>query len=81
MAFGFIFLFITGYRDTGREVLGDKIWWDKLRPIHSMLMIIFAYLAINKSNNAWIILLIDVLFGLSNFLIFHYIQGNFSKLL
>jgi hypothetical protein len=77
---GFLFLYFTGYRDTGREVLGDKIWWNDLRPIHAILIISFSYLAINKSDKAWIVLLIDLLFGLTSFLLFHYNQGNFSKL-
>ncbi len=80
IAIGFMYLFITGSRKTGREVLGDKIWWDKLRPVHAIMFTMFGYLAITKSNNAWIVLLIDVLFGLFSFLFFHYKKGNFELL-
>jgi hypothetical protein len=79
-AIGFFYLFLTGSRQTGAEVFGGKIWWNDLRPIHSILYGLFAYLAITKNKNAWKVLLIDVLIGLFSFLIFHYNEGNFSKL-
>ncbi len=81
ISFGFMFIFLTGSRKTGREVIDDKIWWDNLRPIHALTYGLFAYLAINKNNTAWMILLIDVLFGLFSFLIFHYTEGNYNQLL
>lgn len=72
-------LFYKG-RDTGIEVLGDKIWWQKLRPIHLLLWLFFAYLAIQQNRLAWLVLLVDTLFGLSAFLIHHWMAGNFAKL-
>jgi hypothetical protein len=78
---GFIYIFITGSRKTGVEVFGGKIWWNDLRPVHALMYGLFAYNAINKNHNAWIFLLIDVIIGLISFLIFHYINGDFSKLL
>ena len=63
-AIGFSYIFLTGIRKTGREVFGDKIWWNKLRPIHALLYGLFAYNAINKNRKAWIYLLIDVIIGL-----------------
>lgn len=80
LSIGFMYLFITGTRKTGREVFGGKIWWDKLRPIHAIMFGMFGYLAITKSSNAWIVLLIDVIFGLFSFLLFHYMEGNFKLL-
>ena len=80
IAIGFMYLFITGSRKTGAEVLGGKIWWDKLRPIHAIMFAMFGYLSITKSSNAWLVLLIDVIFGLSSFLYFHYMEGDFSLL-
>ena len=77
---GFIYIFATDSRKTGAEVFGEKIWWNNLRPVHALLYGLFAYNAINKNHNAWIYLLIDVLIGLSSFLIFHYFNGDFSKL-
>ena len=78
---GFIYIFVTGSRKTGIETFGDKIWWNKLRPLHALFYGLFAYNAINKNPNSWIFLLIDVIIGLISFLIFHYINGDFSKLL
>jgi len=61
--------------------LGDKIWWKHLRPFHALLWGLFSYLAITGNRNAWIVLFIDILFGLSAFLVFHWNEGNFSKLM
>ena len=79
-AIGFLYLFFSGSRKTGTEVFGDKIWWNNLRPIHGLLYLLFAYNAIIGNINAWIYLLVDVLLGLASFLIFHYYNGDFSKL-
>jgi hypothetical protein len=77
---GFFYIYFTNSRQTGNEVFGDKIWWNNLRPIHGTLYAIFAYMALNRDPNSWIILLVDVIIGLSGFLYFHYNEGNFSKL-
>jgi len=70
-AIGFMYIYLTGVRQTGVEVFGDKIWWNNLRPIHGTLYFLFAYNAIKGNKNSWIYLLIDVLFGLTSFLIYH----------
>lgn len=80
-AFGFIYLYISGSRQTGVEVFGEKIWWNNLRPIHGILYFLFAYNAIIGNKNAWIYLLIDVILGLISFLIFHLYNGDFKKVL
>jgi hypothetical protein len=80
-AIGFIYIYLTGSRKTGPETMGEKIWWNDLRPIHSILYFLFAYNAIIGNKQAWIYLLADVLFGLISFLIHHYVNGDFSKLL
>jgi len=80
-AIGFIYIYLTGARKTGGEVFGEKIWWNDLRPIHSLLYFLFAYNAINGNKSSWIYLLIDVIIGLISFLTFHYFHGDFSKLL
>jgi hypothetical protein len=77
---GWFYIIFIGKRDTGLEVLGDKIWWKNLRPIHMLLWGFFAYLAINRNPMAYLVLLIDTLFGLSAFLIYHWSEGNFKKL-
>ena len=80
-AIGFIYIYLTRSRKTGPETFGEKIWWNNLRPIHSMLYFLFAYNAINGNKQAWIYLLVDVLFGLISFLIHHYVNGDFFKLI
>jgi hypothetical protein len=80
-AIGFIYIYLTGSRKTGPETMGEKIWWNDLRPFHSILYFLFAYNAIRGNKQAWIYLLVDVLFGLLSFLIHHYVNGDFSKFL
>ena len=80
-AVGFIYIYLTGTRKTGAEVFGEKIWWNNLRPIHSILYFLFAYNAIIGNKQSWIYLLIDVLIGLISFLIHHYMNGDILKLL
>lgn len=73
-AIGFIYIYITGTRKTGVGAFGGKIWWNNLRPIHSILYFLFAYNAIIGNKQSWIYLLVDVLIGLITFLIYHYIN-------
>jgi hypothetical protein len=76
---GWAFIIFTGSRKTGFEA-GGKIWWDSLRPIHMILYLLFAVLAISGNRHAWLVLLIDVLFGLFSFFIYHYKNGDFKNL-
>lgn len=55
-------------RDTGGEVLGGKIWWDHMRPIHAGLYLAFAVLALRGDSHAWFPLALDVIIGLSAFI-------------
>jgi hypothetical protein len=80
-AIGFLYIYFTGSRKTGVEVFGEKIWWNDLRPLHSFIYFLFAYNAIIGNNNAWIYLLVDVIIGLISFLIFHFKNGDFKKLI
>ena len=80
-ATGFMYIYLSGSRKTGAETFGEKIWWNNLRPIHSIFYFLFAYNAIMGNKHSWVYLLVDVLFGLTSFLIHHYINGNFFKLL
>ena len=79
-AIGFIYIYLTGIRKTGPETFGDKIWWNNLRPIHATLYFLFAYNAIIGNKQSWIYLLVDVLFGLISFLVYHYVKGDFYSL-
>ncbi len=75
-AFGFSYIYITGSRDTGVEA-GGKIWWNCLRPLHSLLYFLFAYNAIMKNQEvAWKFLALDVTIGLFAFLGHHFITFN-----
>jgi hypothetical protein len=80
-AIGFMYIYLTGTRKTGAEVFGEKIWWNNLRPIHSILYFLFAYNAIIGNKQSWIYLLVDVLIGLISFLIHHYVNGDILTLL
>ena len=77
-AIGFIYIYLTGTRKTGPETLGDKIWWNDLRPVHACLYLLFAYNAIIGNKDSWIYLLADVLIGLISFLLYHYVKGDFK---
>jgi len=70
-AIGFITIYLTDSRKTGPGVFGDKIWWNNLRPMHSLLYFLFAYNAINGNKDAYRYLLFDVIFGLTSFLSYH----------
>jgi hypothetical protein len=80
-AIGFTYIYLTGSRKTGAEVFGDKIWWKNLRPVHTILWIFFAYLAVTKNKLAWVVLLLDTILGLSSFLLFHWVEGHLNEML
>jgi len=71
ISFGLMYFYISGTRTTGPETFGDKIWWNHLRPVHSAMYLLFAILAFQKSEYAWVPLAIDVCIGLAAFLNFH----------
>jgi len=79
-ATGFMYIYLTGVR-TGHGGFGQKIWWNHLRPIHSILYFLFAYNAIIGNKDAWIYLLIDVIISLISFLFYHYVNGDFKKII
>ncbi len=71
-AIGFIYIYLTGSRQTGLEVGGEKIWWNDLRPLHSFIYFLFAYYAIIQNKDAWMILAADVVIGLTAFIYHHF---------
>jgi hypothetical protein len=69
---GFAYIFLTDSRKTGGEVFGDKIWWNNLRPVHSVLYILFSFNALVYNKSMSQLLLADVIIGFIFFLNFHY---------
>lgn len=67
-ALGFLYLYYTNKRLEADEA-GGKTWWSDLRLIHGGLYLIAAIYALQKKRHVWIPLLIDVLLGLSAFVI------------
>ena len=63
ISIGFMYIWANGLRKTGAETFGEKIWWNDLRPVHSVLYAVFAVMAYNGSENAWKVLLLDVTIG------------------
>jgi hypothetical protein len=76
-----MYIYLTGSRKTGAEVFGEKIWWNHLRPVHSILYFLFAYNAIIGNKYAWVYLLIDVIISLISFLVYHYLNGDFKRII
>jgi len=81
ISIGFFTIYFTGIRKVGQETLGSEIWWNELRPVHGMLYLLFAVFSYQQKSFAWLFLLLDVIIGLLSFLIFHYNEGNFEKLI
>jgi hypothetical protein len=73
---GWFYIIFIGERNTGPEVLGGNIWWQNIRIVHLTLYLIFAVMALMKRSDAWIVLAIDVLLGLSFFLAHHFLKWN-----
>lgn len=73
-AIGMLYIYISGVRNYGTEA-GGKIWWNCLRPVHSLLYFLFAYNAIMKNKDtAWKFLALDVMIGFISFLNHHFLH-------
>ena len=79
-ALGFLYLFLTGKRQTGLETQGAPIWWAHFRILHSFFYFLFAFAAISQMASAYQALLADVIVGLLLFLWHHSTSGSFSQL-
>lgn len=77
---GFLYLYMFELRQTGIETGGEAIWWHNIRPVHGFLLLLFSILAIANVKESWIVLLIDTIFGLTAFLIYHWTNNNIKKL-
>ena len=74
LSIGFMLIYVFGLRKTGPEVFGDTIWWDSLRPFHSILWGLFAFQISNGNPDSYLIILMDTLLG---FLAWSLHHGNF----
>ena len=70
ISFGFMYIYVTGSIQAGAET---TIWWNSLRPVHSLLYLSFALLSLNKNKNAHMPLAIDVVLGFASFIVNHFV--------
>ena len=63
ISLSFIILYLFDLRKEGNEAEG-LIWWNKVRPIHGTLYLLFSIYTFKKENFSWIFLLIDTILGL-----------------
>ena len=73
ISLSFMYLYFTNGRLNAPEANGVT-WWSNLRIIHGVLLLAAAIYALQKKKLVWVPLLIDVLFGLSAFLIHHFLN-------
>jgi hypothetical protein len=69
IAIGFMVIYIFDLRKTGIEVGGGLIWWNKLRPLHSIMYFLAAYLVFHDQRTSGHVLAIDAVIGLIAFLL------------
>jgi len=69
---GFITIYTFNLRKTGLETFGSPIWWNNLRPFHSLTFGLYSYLTYLNYDNSWMILLFDTIIGAVSFFIHHY---------
>lgn len=62
ISFGFFRNYLN-YKPGDKGFAGGNVWWNDYRLFHSFMFAIFSILALYKNKNAWIILLIDAIFG------------------
>jgi len=63
ISIGFAVIYIFGLRKTGVETFGKPIWWNEMRPIHSVFYGIFAIYTLNGIDASGLILF-DTLLGM-----------------
>jgi len=60
---GLWIIYLKGWRKTGIETFGQKIWWNTLRPVHGSIYVLFSLAALLGYRDAWVLLLADVCLG------------------
>lgn len=71
VAAAWAYLYASGMRTTGLEVLGDRIWWNALRPVHAVMYVVAAWAVLRSSRLAPVVLYADVVLALVAFVVFH----------
>lgn len=70
IAIGFAVIFVGGFRKVGIETGGKAIWWNYLRPFHSITYALASYFAwIGNRKYAMYILLVDIVVGLISYVV------------
>jgi len=63
-----LFIYLTDLRQSGLETQGAKIWWNNLRPVFSIIYMLFALSAIDGKDYAYKFLIADVILGFIAFI-------------
>lgn len=78
-AVGFMHVFLAKKNRRGAVFKGPA-WWDGLRPVHSLLYLAFAVLAMLRVREAWMLLVADVMIGVIAFTAHYSIGGELDSL-
>ena len=63
-----LWIFLTDSRQTGIETQGTKIWWNELRPVFSIVYMLFGISAVDGKDYAYKFLIADVILGFIAFI-------------
>jgi hypothetical protein len=61
----FMTIYVMGWRKTGIETMGEKIWWNSLRPVHSLLFIAVSIGLLYDIKWIWMLLVLDIIIGIT----------------
>ena len=74
--FGWLYIMWTGARKTGLETDGEPIWWNSMRPLHTVNYAAFSLFALAGNEKAVLFLVYDVFIGF-----FAWIHHHFGHML
>ena len=72
-ALGFILIYLFNLRKK-KGAFNNNVWWNKLRPIHGIMYLLFSIYAFKKETFAWRILFLDGILGLLFWLNHYYLH-------
>ena len=78
-ALGFIYLYINEKRMNAPEG-GNLTWWANLRIIHAILYLNYSFGTFLDIKESFVFLFIDVILGLSVFILYRFLNINFFNL-